>query len=477
MIPLLTAAAMREADSRAVETRTSDGLVLAAGTAVALEAQRMLGACYGKRVTVIAGPGLNGADGRVAAHWLTSRGARVTVIEVAHQPDTLAPCDLYIDAAFGLGCTRPYRAPVVSSDTLVLAVDLPSGVDADSGRVLGSPPRANVTMALGALKYAHVTGAAAALCGELRFAGLGIVHDAESGLVEDADLDVLVVRQRDDHKWMHAVSVFAGSPPMPGAAELVARGALAGGASMIRLATRGGGAEATDLPPEVVRSPDKFVDPRSKVVVAGPGLGSDAAAWLAKRLVDVNVPVVLDADGLERNLLTSISPGDRRWVLTPHDGEFARLTNDADLTDRVEAVRTFARDTSCVVLLKGPTTIVASPDGRVRIVTSGTPTLATAGTGDVLAGLIGATIARGHDEFSAAALAAHLHGRAGARLPVYATASTLPGAISDILQEITEHSNYVGDGGDHGRIAARTRRPRGPGSRAASPNDDGRSLR
>jgi len=477
VIPLLKAAAMREADARAVEARGADALVLAAGTAVALEAQRMLGACYGARITVIAGPGLNGADGRVAAHWLTSRGARVTIIEVDHQPDTLAPCDLYIDAAFGLGCSRPYRAPVVSPGTLVLAVDIPSGVDADSGRVLGSPPRANVTMALGALKYAHVTGAAAAFCGELRFASLGIVPDADNGLVEDADLEVLVVRRRDDHKWMHAVSVFAGSPPMPGAAELVARGALAGGASMIRLATRGGGADVTDLPPEVVRSPDKFVDPRSKVVVAGPGLGSEAATWLAKRLADVHVPVVLDADGLDKNLLTSISVRDRRWVLTPHDGEFARLTNDADLTDRVEAVRTFARDSDCVVLLKGPTTIVASPDGRVRIITSGTPTLATAGTGDVLAGLIGATIARGHDEFSAAALAAHLHGRAGARLPVYASASALPGAISDILQEITGHTNYVGDGGDHGRFAARNRRPRGPGPRATGPDDDGRSLR
>jgi hydroxyethylthiazole kinase-like uncharacterized protein yjeF len=475
VIPVLSGAAMRAADAVAVSHRGADALVNAAGTAVALEAQRMLGSCYGKRVSVIVGPGLNGADGRIAAVWLASRGARVDVIEVIDQPGELRPCHLLIDAAFGLGCSRPYAAPIVQDGTRVLSVDLPSGVESDSGQLLGTPIRADVTIALGALKYAHLTGPAAPFCGELRFAGLDIVHDAEDGLVEDHDLDHLIMRDANDHKWMHAVSVFAGSPPMPGAAELVSRGALAGGASMIRLATRGDAANFTNLPPEVVRSPDKFVDRRSRVVIAGPGLGEDAAAWLSKRLIDVRVPVVLDADGLDRSLLSTAAAADRRWVLTPHEGEFARLTDGADITNRIAAVRDFARESGCVILLKGPTSIVANPEGQLRIVRSGTSALATAGTGDVLSGLIGATIARGHDVLAATAMAAHLHGMAGARLPVYAPASGLLAAISEILGEVAQRAEYVGTGGDHGEFAARSVPRRRTGSGSTSPNDRNRS--
>jgi NAD(P)H-hydrate epimerase len=178
---------MREADALAVKARGGDTLVAAAGTAVALEAQAMLGSCYGSRVAVVAGPGLNGADGRVAAAWLRYRGAKVDVIEVASQPKELRGFALVIDAAFGLGCSRPYLAPRVADETLVLAVDLPSGVDSDSGALLGSPMSADVTMALGALKPAHVSGPAAALCGQLRFAGLGIVRHFVDGLVDDGD--------------------------------------------------------------------------------------------------------------------------------------------------------------------------------------------------------------------------------------------------------------------------------------------------
>src|ERR1700691_2962542 len=163
MIPLLTASQMREADALAVKARGTDALVAAAGTAVALEAQSMLGSCYGARVAVVAGPGLNGNDGRVAAAWLRSRGAKVDVIETADQPAELRGFALVIDAAFGLGCSRPYRAPNVAGETLVLAVDLPSGVDSDTGALLGQPLTADVTVALGALKPEHVTRAAAML--------------------------------------------------------------------------------------------------------------------------------------------------------------------------------------------------------------------------------------------------------------------------------------------------------------------------
>jgi NAD(P)H-hydrate epimerase len=428
---------MRDADALAVKARGVDTLVAAAGTAVALEAQSILGSCYGSRVAVVVGPGLNGADGRVASAWLRARGAKVDVIEVATQPRELRGYALVIDAAFGLGCARPYAAPSVLGSTMVLAVDLPSGVDSDTGALLGTPMQADVTMALGALKPAHVTGPAAALCGQLRFAGLGIVQHFDDGLVDDGDLTALVRRDTSDHKWTHAIQVLAGSTLMPGAADLVARGALAAGASMIRLSSRGDVAQLVDLPAEVVRTDEVTIDKRSRCVVAGPGLGVDSVDWLSERLSDLKVPVVLDADGLNRSLIDSkTSLDERRWVLTPHEGEFVRLTGEALPSNRLEAVRRLARDTNCVVLLKGATTTIADRDGRVRVVRSGTPTLATAGSGDVLSGVIGATIARGHDPLDAAALGAHLHGRAGATLAVYASASDIPMAIEELIAEL-----------------------------------------
>lgn len=435
MIPILTTAQMRAEDARAVAQRGSDALVNAAGTAVALEAKRMLRSCYGARVAVIAGPGLNGADGRVAAVWLKSRGARVDVIDVARQPTAITGYELVIDAAFGLGCSRPYTAPSVPMSTRVLAVDLPSGVDADTGEILGSPLGANVTLAIGAVKPAHLNGPSANLVGELRFAGLEIVRVFDNGLMEDRDLDAIVAVQSDDHKWGHAIQAFVGSPLMPGAAELVVRGALAGGASMIRLSSRGDIASLVRLPPEIVHAADAVVDRRCRAVVAGPGLGVGAASWLRQRLADVHVPVVLDADGLDRTLLPEATTPEHRWILTPHEGEFERLIGGPVPTNRIEAVRDLARDTGCVVLLKGPTTVLADPSGTLRVVRSGTPALATAGSGDVLSGLIASTLARGHDPLTAGALAAHLHGRAGARLAIYAPSSDLPTEVTRILAE------------------------------------------
>ncbi len=192
---------MRAADAAETAVRGTEALVAQAGTAVALEAQAMLGSCYGARVGVLVGPGLNGADGRVAAAWLRSRGAKVDVIEVAHQPDRLEPYELVIDAAFGLGASRPYAAPALHAHSLVLAVDLPSGVEADSGAVLGSPLRADVTLALGAVKPGLLSGPGAAYVGELHFAGLGIVKKFDDALLEDRDLLGFVEQGASDHKW------------------------------------------------------------------------------------------------------------------------------------------------------------------------------------------------------------------------------------------------------------------------------------
>jgi NAD(P)H-hydrate epimerase len=439
MIPILSLSAMRDADRIAVDERGQDALVRAAGTAVAITAQQILDGCYGARIAAVVGPGLNGADGRIAAAWLMNRGARVDVINWNEAPALLAGYDLILDAAFGTGASRPYVAPKVATGTLVLAVDLPSGVDTDTGALLGEPMTANATIALGALKPAHLTGPAVDIVGELYFDGLGIVQSFEDGLIRDSDLSSFVRLSSQDHKWRHAVQALVGSTFMPGAAELVLRGALAGGASMIRLASRGDVASQVQLPPEVVHATDATVDMRCKAVVAGPGLGAGAPEWLRGPLKDVPCPVVLDADGLDRQLIDDLAPRDGTWVLTPHAGEFARLTGREVGPDRFSDVRELARATGCVVLLKGPTTVIASPEGHLRVVTSGTASLATAGTGDVLAGFIGATIARGFEPLEAAALGAHLHGRAGARLAPYAHASEVAMSLARLVGSLARN--------------------------------------
>lgn len=434
MIPVLSAAGMRDADAKAVALRGSQALIREAGTAVGFEAKKMLGGCYSKRIAVIVGPGLNGADGRVAAAWLNDRGARVDVIDVSRQPGELVGYDLVVDAGFGLGCSRAYDAPRVMGSTKVLAVDLVSGVDADTGVVFGAPFHADVTLAIGALKYAHITGDAANLMGELRFASLDIVGSSEDGLVEDSDLAGFIKGDREDHKWTHAVSALCGSSLMPGAAELVSRGAIAGGASMVRLSSRGDVAARVQLPPEIVHERGEFVDPRVKSIVAGPGLGEGAVPWLIERLSGVRVPVVLDADGLSLEVLER--KGDAEWIVTPHEGEFERLTRQPAPADRVQAVRSLAKSLGCVVLLKGPITLVCNERGALRAINSGTSALATAGSGDVLAGLIAGAISRGHDAMSAGALSAHLHGRAGQLLAPYAGSSGLFAPLRDLLRSI-----------------------------------------
>lgn len=425
---------MRECEARCVD-RSVEALVQSAGTAVAFQAQQMLGSCYGSRVAVLAGPGLNGADGRVAGEWLKYRGAHVDVLEVSTQPSSLRGYELVIDAAFGVGCSRPYTAPTVSSGTLVLAVDVPSGVNADTGDLFGLPLKADVTVAIGACKPAHVTGPSQAFVGEVRVADIGLVDEFRSGIVEDSDMVSLGSTHEDDHKWKHALTVLAGSNLMIGAAELVARGALAAGASMIRLQSHGDTMSSASFPPEVVRFTGIEFDSRCRALVAGPGLGRDVSRWLEDRLRSVEAPVVLDADALDPSLLEKLTPTVSR-VITPHAGEFERLTGAALPSDHLGAARRLSSELGCVVLIKGPTTYVAEPTGEVRVVCSGTPALATAGSGDVLAGMIGATIARGHTTFVAAALAAHLHGRAGARLSTYAPASKIAEAVSRLLDEI-----------------------------------------
>jgi ADP-dependent NAD(P)H-hydrate dehydratase / NAD(P)H-hydrate epimerase len=422
--PLLDADAMRAADAVAVAQRGQDALIEAAGFATALEAIRMLGGAYGKRVAVLCGPGLNGADGQAAARELSSRGARIDVITVERQPEILVGYDLIIDAAFGLGCSRPYVAPAVGSIP-VLAVDLPSGIDADTGALLGAPMPATVTLAMGALKWAHVDGPAANVCGEVKLASLDIETASLSGVVERLDTSHLVPRDVDDHKWRHAVQIVAGSPAMKGAARLACDGALAGGASMVRL-TSHGSFSTKKLAPEVVVA--KQIDERCSSFVIGPGLGDGTRRWLAEFVWPTSARYVLDADALKSRTLALFEGLD--VVITPHEGEFERLSGH-QLTDRrIPAVKEFASESGMTVLLKGRRTIVATPEGVVRVVMSGTSALATAGSGDVLAGLIGALLTYPNSVLDAAAGAAYLHGLSVTTWPV---ASQLTRGLASLI--------------------------------------------
>ncbi|HEX7442633.1 MAG TPA: NAD(P)H-hydrate dehydratase [Acidimicrobiales bacterium] len=430
MQPVLTISQMQAVDARAVATTPLEELVERAGTAVAGAALDLMGGAYGRRAVLICGKGNNGADGRVAARLLARRGVRVTVVSPG-AVDAIGeggrPVDLVVDAAFGTGFAGTYDAPRVAPGIPVLAVDIPSGVEGDTGRATGSVLRATATVTFVALKPGLVQGDGAALAGEVRVVDIGLPIDGyDVAVVDDGDIGALVPhRDRAGNKWVAAVLVVAGSPGMTGAAALSARAAYRSGAGMVRLGVPGGdpsalaAGEAVGIDLSAARWADTALEAagRCHAVVVGPGLGrAEGTADQVRRLVASSpVPVVVDADGLHAlGRIDAPLVSRSTVVLTPHDGEYARLTGVAPGPDRIAAARRLAAASGAVALLKGPTTAVADPAGRVLLAMAGTPSLATAGTGDVLSGVIGALLARGMPPLDAAALGAHLHGRAGA---------------------------------------------------------------
>lgn len=424
MIEVLTPEEMGAVDRAAPEP--VEQLVRRAAGAVARTAVALLGGTYGRRVVVVAGPGNNGWDGRVAAELLTRRGVRCRVVDALDAPAVLPGSDLVIDAAFGTGFRDEYAFPDTDGAP-VLAVDIPSGIDGLTGAAPGAPARAVATVTFAALKPGLLLQQGPRHCGEVLVAdiGLGVASVARAHLVESADVGAWVpARAEDDHKWRHAVWVVAGSPGMSGAASLCAASAMRGGAGYVRLSTPG--EDHPDAPVEAVAQPVSTEGWASEVLedldrvtalAVGPGLGRSAAARAQVRQVAAaaTVPLVLDGDALHAlgtDAPAVLSDRTAATVLTPHDGEFEQLTGAAPGLDRLEAARGLARSTGAVVLLKGPTTTVAAPDGRVLVVRSGDQRLATAGTGDVLTGLVAAHLAAGADALHAAAAAAQLHGDA-----------------------------------------------------------------
>lgn len=440
MIPVVTPAEMAAIDASAPEP--VEVLVDRAGRAVARAALDLLGGAYGRRVVVLAGKGNNGADGRVAARRLERRGVRVTVVEAASCPPSLPPCDLVIDAAYGTGFRGRWTAPEVG-DAAVLAVDVPSGVDAHTGDAADGVLPADRTITFQALKPGLLLGVGARLAGHIEVADIGLdVSSASQHLVERSDVaSWWPARAVDAHKWRSALKVIAGSTDMPGAARLCTFAAARAGASLVSLSAPG--TSIGGLGSEIVQ---RHVDPdddfsssalsdihRFSALAVGPGLGRDDAVLTTVRrcIADATVPVVVDGDALFAAAWSAEGAGpllrDRELptVLTPHAGEFGVLTGARPGADRVASVRAAAVDFDCTVLLKGSTTIVASPpestsdvfDAPVLYVANGDHRLASAGTGDVLTGMIGAALAAGAGPERAAAAAAWLHAEAANRRP------------------------------------------------------------
>jgi NAD(P)H-hydrate epimerase len=427
VIPVVTPEEMAAIDRAAPEP--VDVLIDRAGAAVARAAVEMLGGTYGRRVVVVAGKGNNGADGRAAAVRLRRRGVRVTEVDAASPPPTLPPTDLLIDAAYGTGFRGEYRPLVPPLGTPVLAVDIPSGVDGLTGRAAGAPLAADRTVTFAALKPGLLLADGAELAGVVTVADIGLdTSGTRAHVVEAADVARWHPhRPRQSHKWMSAVWVIAGSPGMTGAAHLAARAAQRAGAGYVRLSTPGVDddphkpveAVGVGLPAEGWAGPVLAALERFGAVAVGPGLGTapQTAAEVRRLVHDASVPVVVDGDGL--TALGAIAPDvlagrSGATVLTPHDGELERLGGDAGDPDRIGVTRRLAERLDAVVLRKGPTTIVAAPGGATLLATAGDARLATAGTGDVLTGLLAALLAQGVPPLRAAAGAAHLHGRAGA---------------------------------------------------------------
>ncbi len=474
MRPVLTRAEMGAADTAATQTVSHETLVTRAGTAVAHAALRMLGGAYGRRVVVVAGKGSNGADGRVAASVLGRRGVRVRVVEAADAPggSALPSCDLVVDGAYGTGFRGSYDAPAVPPAAAVLAIDIPSGVDADTGEAPGDAVRADRTVTFAALKPGLLQGEGPRLAGTVEVADIGIGFPTPQALlIDDADVAALLPpRPRQVNKWTNAVGVAAGSAGMEGAAILCSRGAMAAGAGMIRLGSPGDPSAAwpteavrMHLPAEGWAGPFLEATAKCKAVVIGPGLGTgDAVAEeIRSVLAAVPVPLVIDADALTAlgdvaAARTLLDKREAPSILTPHDGEYARLSGAAPGADRLDAARRLAAATGAVVLLKGPLTAVADPRGaaavpEVLLSAAGGPALATAGSGDVLSGVIGAFCARGLGALEAAALAAHVHGRAASLGPAEGlVAGDLPALLARLLSAQAEVAGqahgHEGDG-------------------------------
>ncbi len=417
MQPVITPSEMAAIDAEAPES--VEILIDRAGRSVARAALQVLGGAYGKRCAVFVGKGNNGKDGRVAAEHLRVAGVRCEVLVAGERPRHRP--DLVIDGLVGTGLNKPFVAPVIDG-VRVLAIDIPSGIHGLTGQVMGTAMRADLTVTFAALKPGLLMGAGPEHAGRVEVADIGLdVGAARTHLLTDTDVAGWPARSATDHKWNRAVWVIGGQPGMTGALGLASEAAARAGAGYVAVSTPGSLADghreavSIELPAQDWGPIANARSGRFGAMVIGPGLDTSSDGADLAAAVSTGVPCVLDAGAIDIVARQPSMVGGLPVVLTPHDGEFARLTGAKPGGDRIEATRRAAVALDAVVLLKGPTTVVASPAGDVRLITSGDARLATAGTGDVLSGVIAAGLAAGLDPLDAAAVGAHLHGRAGTR--------------------------------------------------------------
>jgi NAD(P)H-hydrate epimerase len=506
---------MRDADRRTIEEIGLPSLVLMenAGRQTVAAMEAMYADLAERQVAVLCGRGNNGGDGFVVARTLAQRGVSVsvflvgrvadvrgdartnleilgrlghTVVEIADSQawelhfSEVSDCTLIVDAIFGTGLNAPVSgliesvvADVNASGIPVVAIDLPSGLSADSHEPIGPSIEASLTVTLAAPKLPLVLPPADLRAGDIVIADIGIpaeVIDAVDGprveLLTRASMRELVVpRAPDSHKGDYGrVLVVAGSVGKTGAAHLAAVGALRSGAGLVTVATPGScAAIVASMAPEYMTEPldeavngldpdgvDRLLEIARDVVAIGPGLGQDEATReFIKQLVDrATMPVVVDADGLNAFVddpdRLSGREG-RDLIITPHPGEMARLvgmSTDEVQASRLEIARNFAIAHRVYVILKGHRTLIATPDEKVFINPTGNPGMATGGTGDVLTGMIAAWLAQLLDAEAACKLAVYLHGMAGDLAEadegeVSMTAADLAGHIGDAVLELT----------------------------------------
>ncbi|MFI7096023.1 NAD(P)H-hydrate dehydratase [Streptomyces lydicus] len=463
---------VRAAEQELMARLPEGTLMQRAAAGLAAACAELLGRVYGSRVVLLVGSGDNGGDALYAGARLARRGAGVVAVllspERVHRgglaalrraggrvsadaPRDLAWADLVVDGIVGIGGRgglRPEAAELARAareSAPVVAVDLPSGVDADSGEVHGDAVRADATVTFGAYKPGLLIDPARERAGALRLVDIGLTLPAEADIeaLQHADVaELLPYPAPESDKYRRGVvGVVAGSARYPGAAVLAVAGALRGGAGAVRYVGPAADAVLARFPETLVHAgpPDKAGRVQSWVI--GPGLGEESDAL--EDVLASDVPVLVDADGLRFLTPERARARSAPTLLTPHAGEAAALLGrgrEEVEAARLESVRELARRYAATVLLKGSTTLVAAESGPVRVNPTGTGWLATAGSGDVLSGVTGSLLAAGLPARDAGSVGAYLHGLAarraagpdGAPITAIEVAGHLPAAWRDV---------------------------------------------
>lgn len=450
---------IRDAEAPLLASLPDGVLMRRAAFGLATAVVRELGTVSGTTVCAVVGSGDNGGDALWAATFLRRRGAGASAVllnpDRAHAAALAAfrkaggrivekvpaATDLVIDGVVGIGASGPLRAAAAEvfsgTDAPVVAVDIPSGVDVATGAAAGPHVTAAVTVTFGGLKPVHALGP----CGRVELIDIGLdLPDADIRGFEAADVAARwPVPGRSDDKYTQGVTgVMAGSATYPGAAILCTGAAVAAHSGMVRYAGTAA-AEVVSHWPEVIATTDHTSAGRVQAWVVGPGLGTDEAGTAAVRFaLESDLPVIVDADGLtilagRPDLVTGRAAP---TVLTPHAGEFARLAGHPPGDDRIAATRALADRLGVTVLLKGNVTVVAEPDGPVYLNVADGSWAATAGSGDVLSGVIGALLASGLPPGEAAAAAAFVHARAAEFAALDPGPAPAPTSSSHILAHL-----------------------------------------